>query len=73
MKNNGNLFISYAFPGGYPVFYLDASDVVTCPNCANKANEYGFEIIAADVNYEDPNLYCTCCNERIESAYAEIE
>jgi len=28
-------------------------------------------VIAAEVNWEDPDLYCADSNERIPSAYAE--
>ena len=66
MKNNGGLFISRAFPGNYPVFYIDAENDVTCADCANKS-DYVFEIVHADINYEIPDLYCNNCNERIES------
>lgn len=30
-------------------------------------------IVASEINYEDPTLYCDHCNARIESAYAEDE
>jgi hypothetical protein len=30
-------------------------------------------IVAADVNWEDTELYCDHCNKRIESAYTEDE
>jgi hypothetical protein len=61
---------AYAWPGGYPVFYLDGENCVLCPKCANKEatapTVYG-------VNWEDPQLFCEECNECIESAYAEDE
>lgn len=31
----------------------------------------GWAIVGFDVNWEDPELYCSYTNERIESAYAE--
>lgn len=87
---------SYAWPGGYPMFYLDHCDNVLCPACVNRQqNEYVLDIlsdlciwaidpsddstyfdvrdlpVAADVNYEDDNLYCDDCGKRIESAYGE--
>ena len=66
----------YAWPGGYPVFYV-AGDSVCCPACANDPRTgvdafNGDKITAGDANYEDPDLYCEC-GERIESAYAEEE
>lgn len=57
-----------AWPGGYPMYYVDDKNCVLCPDCANK-DGYGFEIVAYDINWEDENLYCDDCNEKIESAY----
>lgn len=74
----------YAWPGGYPIFYLTEDNSVLCPDCAN--GRHGSEaadpdgqtdppwsIVAHECNWEDPELYCDHCHERIESAYAEDE
>lgn len=76
---------SFAWPGGYPMFYIFADGGCICPKCANANIEQidadirvgghrnshgGWAINAADVNYEDPDLACDHCGERIESAYA---
>jgi hypothetical protein len=63
---------SYAWPGGYPLFYVTRDNMVICPDCANKEgmNE-DQEPIACDVNWEDDSLYCEDCGKRIASAYAE--
>lgn len=71
--------------GCYPLFYIVKSaehrdQSVLCPDCATTdlrtAHEYGthraFQV-TPDVNYEDPDLFCDECSERIESAYAESE
>lgn len=68
---NGEL-PTFAWPGGYPLFYLDNADDVLCPKCANN-KQLLLQIVAADINYEDACLYCDHCDERIESAYAEGE
>jgi Fe2+ or Zn2+ uptake regulation protein len=68
-ENNGSL-PSYAFPGGYPLFYVDVENNVLCPDCANK-EDYSAEVIAYDINYENPDLYCDDCGKTIESAYGE--
>ncbi len=70
--DNGNL-PAYAWPGGYPIFYLDSENNVLCPSCANQNDEYTAPIVAHDCNWEDPDLYCDHCDNRIESAYAEPE
>lgn len=70
LDEQGNL-PAYAWPGGYPVYYLDADNMVLCPDCANKCDEYTSAIVAYDANYEDDSLYCEDCGCRIESAYGE--
>ncbi len=55
--------------GCYPIFYLDSYSDVLCPTCATNAHEYGEVITHADINWEDPDLWCEHCNERIEAAY----
>lgn len=65
---------AYAWPGGYPLFYLDKHDNVLCPRCANEQDPDGDDApVVGDANWEDPSLYCDECSERIESAYAEDE
>lgn len=63
--------VSYVWPGGYPVFYLDKQGNVLCPECANRPVDQVQEVVAADVNWEDGALYCDDCGRRIESAYGE--
>jgi hypothetical protein len=72
---NGQL-PTYAWPGGYPVYYLAKDNGVLCPKCANeftegRDNDTQLEPVAFDVNWEDPQLFCEHCNTRIESAYTE--
>ena len=71
---------AWAWPGGYPIFYLAADCETICATCANKPefrtwNEDDLEhlIIASDINWETTDMVCGNCNERIESAYAEDE
>lgn len=61
---------TYAWPGGYPLYYLATDDSVLCPKCANDEDELP---TAHGINYEDAALYCDECGQRIESAYAEDE
>jgi hypothetical protein len=77
---------AYAWPGGYPMFYVFADGGCICPNCANRniteideamrtgrgRNSHGgWAIEGADVNYEDAELTCDHCHKTIEAAYAE--
>lgn len=71
----------YAWPGGYPLFLICSDGAALCCDCGrrqyrqiaysimHKIND-GWRVTAADVNWEDPNLYCDHCNKPIESAYA---
>jgi hypothetical protein len=71
-RNDDGTLQSYAWPGGYPIYYIDSNNSVLCPDCA-RAEESSkaqiFTITAADVNYENDDLYCDECSKRIESAY----
>lgn len=78
IKEEGVEFPSHAWPGGYPIFYVTKDNGVLCPDCCNKHreqcldfenNDGGFSVVAGDVNYEDPNLFCWHCNKRVEAAY----
>ncbi len=75
---------SWAWPGGYPIFYITSDGAALCPDCVNKEIEQidasvtakendGWRVVAADINYEDGELTCDHCSKRIESAYAESE
>jgi hypothetical protein len=80
---NGN-FPAFAWPGGYPIYYLCADGGILCPQCANKesavkeADEHldypdfdQWRIVAGDINWQDVSLTCDNCSQRIESAYSE--
>lgn len=81
-KNEDGTYPAYAWPGGYPLYFITA-DGALCPSCANLEREriestdpeYSdddqWRIAAQVVNWKDPDLYCDHCGERIESAYAE--
>lgn len=60
----------WAWPGGYPIYYLDQENNVLCPDCANKEG-YSSPVVAADVNWEDTNLHCDDCSKQIESTYGD--
>lgn len=72
----------YAWPGGYPLFFICDDGAELCCTCARKEvvnifgsiarkQSDGWRVIGQDINWEDPELFCANCNERIESAYAE--
>lgn len=64
LMENGELE-TYAFPGGYPIFYMAADNGVICPKCCNDnferlrdKDDKQWYIVDTDVNYEDENLTC---------------
>ena len=74
-------FPAYAWPGGYPMFYVTSDGAALCPKCINDSSNPihfdglsdGWKVEGYDVNWEDSQLFCDHCNKRIESAYAEDE
>jgi hypothetical protein len=75
---NGGTLPSFAWPGGYPLYYLCADMGTLCPDCANQKNgslaseledDKQWKLIGYDVNYEDGDLNCDHCNKKIEAAY----
>ncbi len=76
MRDEQGKLPAYAWPGGYPVYYLAADNGVLCPKCANdykpeRDNEEQLKPVAGDVYYEGPNMQCENCNAEIESAYGD--
>ena len=70
----------YAWPGGYPLFLITSDGAALCVDCGKK--EYrniawaihhkvsdGWKVEAAEVNWEDNELYCCHCSKQIEAAY----
>jgi hypothetical protein len=82
-KNDKGEYEAYAWPGGYPVYYLAADGEVICPECMNKekklieeatanpGTDKQWEIVGTDANWEDTEMYCANCNKHMESAYGE--
>jgi len=70
-EQNGGTLPAYAFPGGYPLFYVDQDNDTLCPTCANNVTELDPSIVSYEINWEDPTLYCIVCGEEIECAYCE--
>jgi len=74
----------YAWPGGYPVFFITADggalsfkaardnrrEVVSAIACDDKGG--GWRIVAADIAWEGP-LFCDHTGAPIETAYGDSE
>ena len=57
---------SYAWPGGYPIYYLDTDNCMLCPPCANKEPDPA--TLDYGINYERDDLYCDECSKPIDVA-----
>jgi hypothetical protein len=64
---------SHAWPGGYPLVYLDTRDRCLCPACANDPECELGPAAVCDVYWEGEPLECDACGEEIESAYGPVE
>ena len=76
---------AYAWPGGYPLYYLCADGGTLCPACANKENVHTHHagmcrcpendaqwcIVFQEVHWEGQPLICDHCGVAIPSAYGE--
>ena len=78
LDENDGKFPAFAWPGGYPLYYITKDSGVLCPSCANDninlttdIDDPQWYIVAVDANYEDDFLYCDHCGKQIESAYSD--
>lgn len=72
----------YAWPGGYPFYFITADGGVLSWKTAIDEQSLirdaiiggydpQWEIVAMVINYEDNNLYCDHTGKKIESAYGD--
>ncbi len=72
----------YAWPGGYPLFFLCDDGAALCCDCVKAErrqilesiahNQHdGWRVIGQDINWEDDMLLCDNCSDHIESAYGD--
>lgn len=67
---------AYAWPGGYPILYLDGDNSVICAECATRSLDDAVESFRPntwDVHYEGPAEFCEDCGKEIPSAYGNPE
>ena len=65
---------AFAWPGGYPMLYLDRGGEVLCPECATDTLDDEDEMFPAMtwlVYYEGAPQQCAACNKVVESAYGD--
>ena len=58
---------------GYPLFYVVSSNFGTQLMCADCCTEEytGAEDVTTEANWEDHQLYCHVCSDKIDAAYEE--
>jgi len=69
----------YAWPGGYPMFALTTDGTALCHRCTASERESigtttgtdGWTVELVAINWEDSELFCDHCGNRIESAYGD--
>ena len=74
LTTNEGIYPTYAWPGGYPIFYITQDYGILCPDCANEhhhIDDKQWNVIAAEVNWEDDQVWCDHCSARIEPAYGD--
>ena len=71
----GGALDAYAWPGGYPVIYLDSCGEVLCAACAevDRDDPDTKPLQGCGVHWEGAPEYCAECNVEIPSAYGEPE
>lgn len=81
---NADLAEPYAWPGGYPRYFI-ASDGEALSYAAAREHagsirdaiaghcDDGWRVVACDINWENTALYCAHTNARIGSAYGDNE
>lgn len=75
-RDNDGQLPKYAWPGGYPIFYLCEDGGTLCSTCANgndakTQDDKQWNVIAHDCNFEDHDLTCDHCHKLIEAAYGD--
>ena len=56
---------------GYPLWYVIDDRKAQCNECATVSKSEGFTT-SKQVNWEDTNLWCDECSEKIESAEVKV-
>lgn len=72
-RDANGLFPSFAWPGGYPLYYLDRAGNTLCPKCASRDIDASQAVTACDVHWEGEALTCDDCGAAIDSAYGVPE
>lgn len=67
--NDGQL-PAFAWPGGYPMYYLTRSGLSICAVCASEPDTSD-PVVDGDTYMEGPGMQCEDCGQVIDSAYGD--
>jgi hypothetical protein len=70
LRDINGVLPAYAWPGGYPLYYVTADCLTVCPDCANK-DDTSDPATAYGTHWEGPAIECDDCGRPIESAYGD--
>lgn len=74
-RDNDGRLSAYAWPGGYPICYVDSDGFALCPDCTNEIwtrFHYVWEMPTEYfIHYEGQPVSCEYCGREIESAYGD--
>ena len=73
-KDSDGKLPAYAWPGGYPIAYVDKDNSILCAKCATKSSNDpdelpNFKPVDCFIHYAGESEFCEQCNAEIESAY----
>lgn len=69
-RDERGMLPAFAWPGGYPIVYVDNGDGELCADCASN-NDCEPQAVGAFIHYDGPPVYCCDCNTEIPSAYGD--
>lgn len=69
-RDSDGLLPKYAWPGGYPMYYLTEAGLTICGDCAND-EDTSDPVAAGDIYWEGPPIVCDDRMEVITSAYGD--
>lgn len=70
----------YAWPGGYPLYAVTNDGAALCHACCGSQRAWigtttgsdGWCVIGMDVNWDETDLTCDHCGDRVEAAFESV-
>lgn len=71
----------YAWPGGYPLYAVTNDGAALCHACCGSQREWigtttgsdGWCVIGMDVNWDETDLTCDHCGDKVEAAFESVD